>query len=372
MRTIVGIGLVAIIAFPRGASAAPRAAPTTSESSPAVTEAARTRFNEGVKLYGKKKYDQALAAFLQAYALTKNPAVLINLGLTSLKMGSPLQAERYFDKFQKEAKDPTPDQRTRVQTGIAEARKSLGAVEVTAPEGAELSVDGDPAGRAPLPSPIEVLPGRHEVSSTTTSGTKVETVLVSVGATVKVRLTAQRPSPPPNAVLEPERGTSAGASEGAARLTAEGKTANFFSPPETSWPVYVAGAVGLASFTAAIVLGGIGANAERNTSNATAALVRNGKSPDACADPASANDPTIAGTCSTLHSGQRTSADTKQPLVVTLAVGAGATVFALGWYFFASKTHSATDAMRSPFGPLRMAPLVGPRGEPGAGFDVTF
>jgi hypothetical protein len=377
MRAVAGVALVVFLAFPRGASAAPPRAPATNpESSPAVADAARARFNEGVKLYGRKKYEQAMAAFLQAHALTKNPAVLINLGLTSLKLGSPLEAKRYFDKFQKEAKDPTPDQRSRVQTGITEARRSLGAVDVTAPEGAEVSVDGEPAGRAPLASPVDVLPGRHDVSSTTTSGTKAETVTVSVGATVKVRLAAQRPSAPPNAVLEPERGPSGGApggaTQGIASSSAEGTTTSMFTPPETSWPVYVAGAIGLASFTAAIVLGGIGANADRNTESATAALLRNGKSPDSCNDPASAGDPTISGTCSTLRSGQRTSDDTKQPLLVTLAVGAGTTVFALGWYFLAPKARVATEAMRSPLGPLRMTPVVGPRGEPGARLDVTF
>jgi hypothetical protein len=374
MRSVLCIGFVVMATtVTRVAIAAPP--PSSSESSPAISDAARARFNEGIALYGKKKYERAHAAFLQAYGLTKNPAVLINLGLTSLKMGRPLQAARYFDQFQKEAKDATPDQRARAQKGVTDARRSLGTIEVTAPEGAEISVDGEPAGRAPLPSAIDVLPGRHEVTSTTTSGTKSETVTVGAASTVKVRLAAQRPSAPPSAVLEPDHGTAPGASSespsGPAALPAgASQSGSLFAPPNTSWPVYAAGAVGLVSFTAAIVLSGIGANADSNVTNASDALMRNGKSPDTCFDPASAGDLTIASTCTTLRSGQRTSDDVKTPFVVTLAVGGGATLFALGWYFFAPKAHGATEVMGKL--PVRIAPRVGPRGEPGASFDVQF
>jgi hypothetical protein len=373
MRAALRIGIVVMAAtLTRGAIAAPPSAP---ETSPAITDAARARFNEGVALYGKKKYERSHAAFLQAHALTRNPAVLINLGLTSLKMGRPLQAARYFDRFQKEATEATPDQKARAQKGIADARRSLGAIDVTAPESAEVSVDGEPVGRAPLPSAIDVLPGRHEVTSTTTAGTKTEIVTVAAASTVKVRLAAQRPSAPPNAVLEPEHGTGAGAPSDSPPGPAgppirESRTTSVFSPPDTSWPVYAAGAVGLLSFTAAIVLSGLGTNADRNVTNAEGALTRNGKSPGTCSDPASAGDATIASTCSTLHSGQRTSEAVKTPFAVTLAVGAGTTLFALGWYFFAPKAPGSTDAMGTR--PVRVAPLVGPRGEPGATFDLAF
>jgi hypothetical protein len=371
MRAALRIGIVMMMAtVARGAIAAPTA---TSESSPAITDAARARFNEGIALYGKKKYERAHAAFLQAYGLTKNPAVLVNLGLSSLKMGRPLQAARYFDKFQREAKDATPDQKARAQKGIAEARRSLGAIEVTAPESAEVSVDGEPVGRAPLASPVDVLPGRHEVTSTTTAGTKSETVNVAALSTVKVRL-AQRATAPPNAVSEPDHGASTSAASDSPSgpmgppASTESEASSVFSAPQTSWPVYAAGAVGLASFTAAIVLSGIGANANRNVTNASDALTRNGKSPDTCSDPASAADLTIASTCSRLRSGQRTSDDVATPFAVALGIGAGATLFALGWYFFAPKAQGSTETM----GAVRITPQIGLRGEPGASVDLRF
>lgn len=364
MRSILGTG---ILLLAMAASLPALAAPP--ETSPAVTEAARARVKEGIALYGKKKYDRAHAAFLQAYALSKNTTLLINLGLTSLKLGHPLQAAGFFNRFVKEAKDATPEQKARADKGLADARMALGAIDVMAPEGAEISVDGEVVGRAPLGGPIDVLPGRHEVTSTTTAGTKSETVTVGLGAIAKARLGAQgRAAPPPNAVLEPEHGSSrptpAAATPGAS--ADESASSGIFAPPATAWPVYAIGAVGIVSFTTAIVLGGIGANADHNVTNASDALARNGKGPESCLAP----DPAIAATCSTLASGKRTSSDVKAPFAATLAVGAGATLFALGWYFFAPKA-TATTSKDSPSA-VRVTPLVSPVGEPGAMLDLVF
>jgi hypothetical protein len=366
MRALVRTGaFVLALAVSRGALAAPP------ETSPAIIEAARARVKEGIAMYGKKRYDRAHAAFLQAYALSKNTTLLINLGFTSLKLGHPLEAAGYFNRYLNEAKDATPEQRARVDKALSDARRALGAIEITAPEGAEITVDGEVAGRAPLAAPVDVLPGRHEVTSTTTAGTKTETVTVGLGAIARARLATPGRSAPPNAVLEPERGPSSPANAPPAPQTPEEPaSAGIFAPPETTWPVYTMGAVGLVSFTTAIVLGGIGANAGHNVTNAEDALARNGKGPQSCAAP----DPTIAATCSTLASGRRTSSDVKTPFAATLAVGAGATLFALGWYFFApkagAKEPSATTTTTT--STTVFTPLIGPHGEPGATLEVTF
>ncbi len=68
---------------------------------------ARTRFKEGVSFYDKGQYEQARAAFLQAYALKKHPAVLLNLAWSSLKSGHALESEHYFKQFLAEGKDST-------------------------------------------------------------------------------------------------------------------------------------------------------------------------------------------------------------------------------------------------------------------------
>src|SRR5271166_5697445 len=68
----------------------------------ATVKMARQRFQEGVSYYDKGQYELARASFLQAYALRKHPAVLLNLAQSSLKSGHTLEAAKYFQQFLKE------------------------------------------------------------------------------------------------------------------------------------------------------------------------------------------------------------------------------------------------------------------------------
>src|SRR6187431_2251336 len=77
----------------------------------AVTTQARARFKEGVEAFDKGKFEEARLSFLQAYALKKHPAVLLNLAQSSAKSGHPLEAAKYFQQFLKEATTATPAQR---------------------------------------------------------------------------------------------------------------------------------------------------------------------------------------------------------------------------------------------------------------------
>ena len=61
-----------------------------------VTDMARQRFQEGVKFFDQKKYEEARAAFLQAYALKHHPAVLLNLAQSELRSSHPADAAKHF------------------------------------------------------------------------------------------------------------------------------------------------------------------------------------------------------------------------------------------------------------------------------------
>ena len=49
------------------------------QSDETATSMARERFKEGVQYFDQKQYDRARVAFLQAFALKRHPAVLLNL-----------------------------------------------------------------------------------------------------------------------------------------------------------------------------------------------------------------------------------------------------------------------------------------------------
>src|ERR1700759_2506528 len=94
---------------------------------------ARTRFEEGIKVYDAGKYEQARAAFLQTYVLKQDAGVLLNLALSCLKSGHVVDAQRYFKQFLNDAKNATDKERAVANDGLTEAQAAAGHVEVIAP-----------------------------------------------------------------------------------------------------------------------------------------------------------------------------------------------------------------------------------------------
>ena len=70
--------------------------PAHAQDEDAVTDMARRRFQEGVKFFDQKRYDEARAAFLQAYALKHHPAVLLNLAQSEIRSGHPVEGLATF------------------------------------------------------------------------------------------------------------------------------------------------------------------------------------------------------------------------------------------------------------------------------------
>ena len=155
---------------------------------------ARARFKEGVDFYDKGSYENARLAFLQAYALKKHPAVLLNLAQSSAKAGHPLEAAKAFQQYLKESTSASPQQRQDAENGLAEVRQKLGRIEIVAPSGTEVTLDEkERLGTAPFNEPFDVEPGPHSLRSST------ETVKVTANAGQKSQArfgVAATPAPP--------------------------------------------------------------------------------------------------------------------------------------------------------------------------------
>src|SRR5262245_24947393 len=95
----------------------------------AQTAEARARFNEGVSLYDRGKYEAARAAFVQAYALKKHPDVLLNLAWSSLKSGHADDAQQQFEEYLRDNKDSP--KRAEAERGLAEAKSKTGVDTTT-------------------------------------------------------------------------------------------------------------------------------------------------------------------------------------------------------------------------------------------------
>lgn len=166
-------------------------APTPS-SSDGVTEIARQRYQEGVKDFDAGRYEEARAAFLQAYALKRAPAVLLNVALSELRssVNHADEAGAHFQQFLREATTATPEQRATAEKGITDAKRRAGVIVVTVDaSGADVSIDGTTIGKAPLPDPVFVKPGKHTVVAQLQGHTAAVLVETKAGTSATANLT---------------------------------------------------------------------------------------------------------------------------------------------------------------------------------------
>jgi hypothetical protein len=258
---------------------APTVQAQTSAEDP-TTAMARARFKEGVDFYDKGEFEQARASFLQAYALKKHPAVLLNLAWSCVKSGHPLESDRYFKQFLAEGKDITEKQRADANDGLAQARAKLGRIEVVAAAGTEVTIDGDRIGTAPLAEPVVVEAGAHTVKFKGADGTTdVQSITVMGGEKSVARFKAPiaapaavaplpappaapppapeatpppAPPPPPPPKPAPEEPSRRASHSHAAEATVAETGGGAFAVPKNVTPVIILGVVAVAGYAGAV------------------------------------------------------------------------------------------------------------------------
>lgn len=311
----------------------------------AITKQARARFQEGVDHYDKAQFEAARASFLQAYALKRHPAVLLNLAQSSLRSGHPREALRYFQQYLREAQNIQPQQRRDAESGIAESNAKLGHIEVIAPPGTAVTVDGtERMGNTPLAEPVAVEPGTHTVQI----GSDTVSVTVGEGQTEQARIgpaPATTPTPAPNATsTPPESGAPPeGATPPPANASDTATRTNIFAPPENLTPVWIGLGVGTAGLASAIVFAIAKGQAQDSADQVAndirvAAEQRKRSATGICNDPSAQAD--FGAACALLQS-NNDKVDTNATIAnISLAVMAVGYVGAGAWYVFAPKAAS--------------------------------
>jgi hypothetical protein len=176
-------------------------APETVRAQEATTEReAQARFEEGLARVRAGNFEGARVSFLQAYAVLQKPSILWNLALAEEKTGNVLSALGHFKHFVRVA--PAGDDRSVAEKHIGELMGQTGHVDVAAPTGAEVVLDGTPVGVAPLGDAIDVLPGKHRLEAQTPQGAREGALDVLPGQFVRVSLiaAADATSPPPDSI----------------------------------------------------------------------------------------------------------------------------------------------------------------------------
>jgi len=200
------------------------AAPSVAAADDKAVREAQARFEEGLKRVKASDFESARMSFVQAYVVLHKPEILWNLALSEEKSGHPLDGLAHFKEFAKEVPDDAD--RGRAQKHIDALMAQTGHIEVQAPAGTSLTLDGATSiGTAPLTGTLDVTPGHHVVEGKLADGTKALGVEAVAGELAHVSFLVAGPDrPPPAAPVSPIPAPEPSAPVMATASTASGGT----------------------------------------------------------------------------------------------------------------------------------------------------
>jgi hypothetical protein len=351
---------------------------------------ARERFKEGVAFFDKKEYDKARVAFLQAYALKKHPAVLLNLAQSELRSNHEAEAAKHFAAYLRESKDASDSERQAAEAGLNATKAIVAEVTVNVDEGgAEVFVDGASEGVSPLAGALYVAPGSHTIEARKGSKSAATQINASAGRQLTANLSF---APKPAAVPAPDAPAPPGAAPELAPAPAAPAEPGTGRKPFFSWlvssPVGVVG-LGLTGVGLGVGIGSaLASNHSYNNADSIADEIRKNAAADSgeatpetsslCSDPGawltkrgyitSGKTPDLAtrigeyhNACSkypdSVHSGDTL----KTVATVGFVVGGVAAVGTIVYYFIDpnARESSAKDA-RAQRRRFAIVPSVGP------------
>jgi hypothetical protein len=202
---LAGSPPAALAQTPAPQPAKPAAPPPATAVTPAVKAEAERHFQRGLELYDEDDFQGARIEFGRAYQVIPNFHVLYNLGQVNFQLQDYAAALRAFEKYLAEGGTTlTRERREEVERNVGKLRARVASLEITAPAGAVITVDGAPAGTAPLGAPIQVSAGRRVVRATLPAREPAERTLeLAGGDTARVELTINEPASQEPTSLEP-------------------------------------------------------------------------------------------------------------------------------------------------------------------------
>jgi hypothetical protein len=194
--------LAALVLFASTADAqSPAAAPpgATGAAVPladALQGAAKTAYDAARLLAQNHDFGGALAEFGHAYSLSKDPRLLFNMAICQKELHHYAKMRGLLEQYLRDgASVTTADSQSAAQEALAAIKPLVAALKINVNEdGAEVSVDGEVVGTAPLKGNVPVDLGKHVVTVKKSGFDSFEQGLDMPGgteATVAVTLKAQ-------------------------------------------------------------------------------------------------------------------------------------------------------------------------------------
>jgi PEGA domain len=160
-QLLTSLFLAAVTLAPTLARAADPAEKTVEAH--ALTDKAAALYDEGVVAFRKSKWAEARAAFLAAWALKQHWQIAANLADCEMQLGRFIEAAEHAAYY---AKNAPADRRDRANKLLTDASAKIATVTIDVqPEGAEILVDGQTIGRAPLSGPAFLEPGARTITA---------------------------------------------------------------------------------------------------------------------------------------------------------------------------------------------------------------
>lgn len=131
-----------------------------------ATLRAKALFDLGLSSYRLGDYESALSSFQTAYQAKSHPVILFNLARCYEKTGELEKALTHFGSYVQRLPDARDRESVEAVLRSLEGRLRSATQELlvrSQPEGAEVQIDGQPRGRAPVSARLPL--GDHEVSA---------------------------------------------------------------------------------------------------------------------------------------------------------------------------------------------------------------
>jgi hypothetical protein len=158
------------------------------------------------------EWSVAAAMLAEAYRLTRDPALLVNLGATELKAGRGVEALHHLQTYMS---DPSAD--PKIKAGVSEhllphAMSMTAHLNIHFPPGGRLTVDGEVEQVEPNVGVtlVDVMPGDHTVEISASGSSSQQTVTAAAGASIEVQAFPQAPpaAAAPAAATAPSAGAA--------------------------------------------------------------------------------------------------------------------------------------------------------------------
>jgi len=186
-KAVVALALTLSLAAPAArAQHSTPPAPTTAQ-----VEEARQHFTRGVDLYKEGDYRGCLLELRRAQQIAPNYRILFNIGQTLMLLQQYAGARDAYKQYLEQGGAAVPKDRLKVvQDELARLETRVGKLDIKVNvAGAEVVIDDESVGTAPLTTPLEVSAGRRKVTASSGRGTVTRLIDVIGGETVAVELT---------------------------------------------------------------------------------------------------------------------------------------------------------------------------------------